>query len=147
MARPWSARCYGVARQRDGSRQNSTGSLRRAFPLSLGAWVPKNLARRSFGLLVSPARCCSTGSGRLDLDLLISGPRVNLVYQPYSREGADGQAVVCPLLRGSSPTRGVAPKQENKAIADQSPLLKLSLRRVRFQRTSTRQQLDCAKTL
>jgi hypothetical protein len=27
------------------------------------------------------------------------------------REGADGQAVVCPLLRGSSPTRGVAPKQ------------------------------------
>jgi alkylhydroperoxidase/carboxymuconolactone decarboxylase family protein YurZ len=25
--------------------------------------------------------------------------------------GVDGQAVVCPLLRGSSPTRGVAPKQ------------------------------------
>ena len=23
MARPWSARCYGVARQREGSRQNS----------------------------------------------------------------------------------------------------------------------------
>src|SRR5471032_287343 len=110
-ARQWSARCYGVARQRDGSRQNSTGTrvnpcchpyacegqavvcpllrgssptrgvapkqhrgLRRAFspafraggiPLSLGAWVPKNLARRSFGLLVSAARCCSTGSGRL----------------------------------------------------------------------------------
>ena len=38
-------------------------------------------------------------------------PRVNLVYQPYAREGADGQAVVCPLLRGSSATRGVAPKQ------------------------------------
>src|SRR5664279_3836731 len=114
MARQWSARCYGVARQRDGSRQNSIGppreptlsplaregadgqavvcpllrgssptrwvapkqhrGLRRAFPLSLGAWVPKNLARRSFGLLVSAARCCSTGSGRLDLDLLISGP-------------------------------------------------------------------------
>src|ERR1035437_8539258 len=119
MARPWSARCYGVARQRDGSRQNSTGvsgvlSLRHFsgwFSLSLGAWVPKNLARRSFGLLVSAARCCSTGSGRLDLDLLISGPRVNLVYQPYARGGADGQAVVCPLLRGSSPTRGVAPKQ------------------------------------
>src|SRR5665811_1013763 len=31
--------------------------------------------------------------------------------RPYAREGADGQAVVCPLLRGSSPTRGVAPKQ------------------------------------
>src|SRR5260370_23941000 len=25
-ARPWSARCYGVARQRDRSRQNSTGA-------------------------------------------------------------------------------------------------------------------------
>src|ERR1700682_2029045 len=25
MARQWSARCYGVARQREGSRQNSTG--------------------------------------------------------------------------------------------------------------------------
>src|SRR6202166_159559 len=28
-----------------------------------------------------------------------------------AREGAAGQAVVCPLLRGSSPTRGVAPKK------------------------------------
>jgi hypothetical protein len=28
MARPWSARCYGVARQRDGSRQNSIGGHR-----------------------------------------------------------------------------------------------------------------------
>src|SRR5674476_957884 len=152
MARPWSARCYGVARQREGSRQNSIGApacflsgIFRAgslYPLARGCrriWRGEGWFR--------PARCCSTGSGRLDLDLLISGPRVNLVYQPYSREGADGQAVVCPLLRGSSPTRGVAPKQENKAIADQSPLLKLSLRRVRFQRTSTRQQLDCAKTL
>ncbi|SHI08473.1 hypothetical protein SAMN05443248_8055 [Bradyrhizobium erythrophlei] len=54
MARPWSARCYGVARQREGSRQNSIGgsgvlSLRHFsgwFSLSLGAWVPKNLARR-----------------------------------------------------------------------------------------------------
>src|ERR1700675_4292483 len=27
MARQWSARCYGVARQRDGSRQNSIGVL------------------------------------------------------------------------------------------------------------------------
>src|ERR1019366_6941641 len=31
MARQWSARCDGVARQRDGSRQNSIGGLRRAF--------------------------------------------------------------------------------------------------------------------
>src|SRR5674476_654903 len=59
MARQWSARCYGVARQREGSRQNSIGVL----------------------------------------------------SSPLAREGADGQAVVCPLLRGSSATRGVAPKQ------------------------------------
>src|ERR1700722_20893320 len=32
-----------------------------------------------------------------------------------TREGAAGQAVVCPLLRGSSPTRGVAPKQHRVA--------------------------------
>src|ERR1019366_6090204 len=64
MARPWSARCYGVARQREGSRQNSIG-----------------------------------------------GPALTSFYQPYARGGADGQAVVCPLLRGSSATRGVAPKQ------------------------------------
>ena len=90
MARPWSARCYGVARQREGSRQNSIGgsgvlSLRHfglvlfILILSLGAWVPNKLARRR---MVSAARCCSTGSGRLDLDLLISGPRVNLTYHP-----------------------------------------------------------------
>jgi hypothetical protein len=54
MARQWSARCYGVARQRDGSRQNSIGApacslsgISGWFSLSLGAWVPKNLARRN----------------------------------------------------------------------------------------------------
>src|ERR1700686_1531899 len=31
LARPGSAGCYGVARQREGSRQNSIGGLRRAF--------------------------------------------------------------------------------------------------------------------
>src|SRR6202166_4164455 len=64
LARPWSARCYGVARQREGSRQNSIG-----------------------------------------------GPRFPFTPASRVREGADGQAAVCPLLRGSSPTRGVAPKQ------------------------------------
>src|SRR6202030_3730949 len=51
---PGSAGCYGVARQREGSRQNGIGgsgvlSLRHFsgwFSLSLGAWVPKNLPRR-----------------------------------------------------------------------------------------------------
>src|SRR5476649_1140496 len=38
--------------------------------------------------MVSAARCCSTGSGRLDLDLLISGPRVNLFSSPYARARA-----------------------------------------------------------
>ena len=37
-------------------------------------------------------------------------PRLPYLFT-LAREGADGQAVVCPLLRGSSPTRGVAPKQ------------------------------------
>src|SRR5579862_3143827 len=36
-------------------------------------------------------------------------PRVNPSCHPYAREG---QAVVGPLLRGRSPTRGVAPKQQ-----------------------------------
>src|SRR5450755_685987 len=66
--------------------------LRRAFSpafragslyLNLIPWRvgPKKLARRSEGWF-RPARCCSTGSGRLDLDLLISGPRVNLFSSP-----------------------------------------------------------------
>jgi hypothetical protein len=38
-------------------------------------------------------------------------PAFTLVSPLRAREGADGQAVVCPLLRGSSPTRAVAPKQ------------------------------------
>ena len=98
MARQWSARCYGVAWQREGSRQNSIGgsgvlSLR---PFGLVLFIPwrvgaEDLARCSCGLLVSAAH--------------------NLNSHPYAREGADGQAVVCPLLRGSSATRGVAPKQ------------------------------------
>src|SRR6202790_5500559 len=63
LARPWSARCYGVARQREGSRQNSIGgsgvlSLRHFsgwFSLSLGAWVPKQLARRRMQLWLMPS--------------------------------------------------------------------------------------------
>jgi hypothetical protein len=41
MARPWSARCYGVARPREGSRQNSIG----------GSGV---LSLRHFGLVLYP---------------------------------------------------------------------------------------------
>src|ERR1019366_6828650 len=39
------------------------------------------------------------------------GRRLTSFITLSAREGADGQAVVCPLLRGSSATRGVAPKQ------------------------------------
>jgi hypothetical protein len=46
----------------------------------------------------------------------LRGPRFAFT-SPLAREGADGQAVVCPLLRGSSPTRGVAPKQHRGAPA------------------------------
>src|SRR6202049_3724175 len=41
----------------------------------------------------------------------LRGPRLSYLSPLRGREGAAGQAVVCPLLRGSSPTRGVAPKQ------------------------------------
>ena len=134
MARPWSARCYGVARPREGSRQNSIGgsgvlSLRHFglvlfIPWRVGA---EEFAAAKFGNMVS--------AGAMLLDRLgppgfrfndFGAPRLPYLFT-LAREGADGQAVVCPLLRGSSPTRGVAPKQHNKAIADQSPLLKLSL--------------------
>src|SRR5438067_1484672 len=41
-ARQWSARCYGVARQRDGSRQKPAGA---SGVLSLRHWVPRNGGR------------------------------------------------------------------------------------------------------
>src|SRR6202049_3540875 len=111
MARQWSAGCYGVARQREGSRQNSIGCW---FSLSLGAWVPKKLARRRMQLWLMAS------AGAMLLDRLgppgfrfidFRAPRLPYLSPLRGREGADGQAVVCPLLRGSSPTRGVAPKR------------------------------------
>src|SRR5712675_1830930 len=54
---------------------------------------------------IGPAgRCC----GGVVMIYWFRRPRVNPSYHPYAREG---QAVVCPLLRGRSPTRSVAPKQ------------------------------------
>src|SRR5450759_4038832 len=98
------------------------------FSLSLGAWVPKNLARRSmevwlrrrrrrfrfsdFRFEAAAATLSGTGSAspRPDRNSWLRGrPRVNLLCHPYAREG---QAVVCPLLRGRSPTRWVAPPRE-----------------------------------
>src|SRR3954453_2278403 len=202
--RPWSARCYGVARQRDRSRQNSRGP--RACFLSgiSGSRVgAEESGAASFDLLVSAARCGATGSGRYAADRagepLHRAPPVHpfchplrargsgrglpaatgslanaigraktaeglgrafspafrarawvpknlarrvLIYWFRRRDAArpdraamprigpanlsivrppftpsvtlyarEGQAVVCPLLRGRSPTRSVAPKQ------------------------------------
>jgi hypothetical protein len=44
----------------------------------------------------------------------------NLAIDSKLRACADGQAVVCPLLRGSSPTRWVAPKQHRGAAFNPS---------------------------
>src|SRR5450759_1319490 len=49
--------------------------------------------------------------------------RVNPFPFFHAREGADGQAVVCPLLRGSSPTRGVAPQQHRDPALTSFPHL------------------------
>ena len=112
-ARPWSARCYGVARQRDRSRQNSRGP--RACFLSgiSGSRVgAEESGAASIDLLVSAARCGATGSGRHAADRAGEprhrAPPLTPSVTLYAREG---QAVVCPLLRGHSPTRWVAPKQ------------------------------------
>ena len=63
-----------------------------------------------YGVSFATTRSHQLAEGVVEINRL-SWPRVNLFYQPYARGGADGQAVVCPLLRGSSATRGVAPKQ------------------------------------
>src|ERR1700686_1378212 len=114
MARQWSARCYGVARQRDGSHQNSIGVLRRAFSPAFRAGSLYPLARGcrrswrgegcNYGLWLRRRR------RRFRSQQLAEGAAFILSIT-LTREGAAGQAVVCPLLRGSSPTRGVAPKQ------------------------------------
>src|ERR1019366_9025242 len=102
MARPWSARCYGVARQREGSRQNSIGCP---------AFTPFITRARALMARQWSARCYGVARQRDgSRQNSIGGPALTL-FLYYAREGADGQAVVCPLLRGSSPTRGVAPKQ------------------------------------
>jgi hypothetical protein len=78
-------RCYGVARPREGSRQNGIGKPPR------DQTKPKSIVCR-VNLFRHPLRARASFSSILSA-------------------GADGQAVVCPLLRGSSPTRGVAPKR------------------------------------
>jgi hypothetical protein len=57
---------------------------------------------------IGPPRRCRGG---VVMIIGFGGPALTSFITLSAREGADGQAVVCPLLRGSSPTRGVAPKQ------------------------------------
>src|ERR1700693_6017014 len=109
MARPWSARCYGVAPTRGVAPKRHRGW----FSLSLGAWVPKNLARRR---MVSAGAMLLDRLGPPEFRFIdFPAPRLPYLSPLRGREGAAGQAVVCPLLRGSSPTRGVAPKQHRGA--------------------------------
>src|ERR1700680_929267 len=115
LARPWSARCYGVARQREGSRQNSIGvsgvlSLRH-FGLVL--FIPWRVGAEQAGAAKDAIMAYGFGGGVADFvrNSWLRGPRLSYLSPLRGREGAAGQAVVCPLLRGSSPTRGVAPKR------------------------------------
>src|ERR1700693_2187940 len=121
MARPWSARCSGVARQREGSRQNSIGgsgvlSLRH-FGLVL--FIPWRVGAEQAGAAKDAIMAYGFGGAVADFvrNSWLRGPRLSYLLPLRGREGAAGQAVVCPLLRGSSPTRGVAPKRHRGAPA------------------------------
>src|SRR5947207_2143417 len=96
-------------------RSTTALGLGRAFSPAFRArvWAPKNESgAASFDLLVSAARCGATGSGRHAADRAGEprhrAPPLTPSVTLYAREG---QAVVCPLLRGRSPTRSVAPQR------------------------------------
>src|ERR1022692_737542 len=90
MARPWSARCYGVARQRDGSRQNSIGgpaltlflSLTRARALMARPWSARcyGVARQRDG-----SRQNSIGGPALTLFLTLTRARALMARQWSAR--------------------------------------------------------------
>jgi hypothetical protein len=67
--------------------------------------------------LVDPTNDLSAfADGHLGSALAFDGGAFTLFLTLDAREGADSQAVVCPLLRGSSPTRWVAPKQHRAEL-------------------------------
>ena len=99
----WSVRCYGVSPTRGRSRTASGGGRVNlvCLPQRARGAPPREEPPELWGLCARPP----------DRDWRGGPPRSPLSSPSSAREGADGQAVVCPLLRGSSPTRGVAPKQ------------------------------------
>jgi hypothetical protein len=60
MARPWSARCYGVARQRDGSRQNGIGGVFLRAMSVIGECKADNILKRADVLKFT--RCLAVAS-------------------------------------------------------------------------------------
>ncbi len=128
--------------------------------LSLGGWSPKTLARR-----------ISTCSGRLGGAAaagrtMVMSPAAPDSFLVLFRFGADAgaRAIGATDAAAANEPRGRRRRPPGSKAAqtgcrrralsptfpagepDQPPLLKLCLQRVRFQRTSTRQRLDCAKT-
>src|SRR6202049_1073951 len=85
MARPWSAGCYGVARQREGSRQNSIGTP--AFTLSI------TLTRES-GAAKDTIMAYGFGGAVADFGFSwLRGPRVYLICHPYARRCWPGRGL------------------------------------------------------
>src|SRR6266851_4067864 len=118
MARQWSARCYGVARHREGSRQNSIGgsgvlSLRHFgrdpfIPWQRGCrriWRGVILVywfRRGRGCRPHDAEVA--GGAVADLGLLISGPRLTLTLKHTPARGRGWPGRGLPVATGSLAT-------------------------------------------
>jgi hypothetical protein len=84
MARPWSARCYGVARQREGSRQNSIGT----------SWVSET------GMI--PARLTRPLVGRIPTRALAeAGDRIEFTYRCRCPQVPGLRLPRCPFRRSS----------------------------------------------
>ena len=76
------------------------------------------------------------------------GGLVRALRRAFSLGFPAGAIVVFIHWRGAAEVaRRITDKGKNKATANQSPLLKLFYEESHSKRTSTRQQLDCAKTL
>ena len=161
-------RCRGALRR------SLSPTFRLEF-LSLRAGVPTDPARRSFCSTCSGRLMARSPPGAdVDFFLAISvccGDRAGwgdgagaarATGSDWRRPDRDSTAVgglfgvlslrhfgwsFYPFARGYRRIRRGEAIKGNKAIARQSPLLDLSLRRALFQRTSTRQQLDYAEIL